>query len=136
MKKYELVYAASENDIRSKLYDNRESFVKDFQIIKKSGKPMMGQGPDKHGNFVQLCENGWDNDDFILTAVVDFGSGKKYAYSAGKHYSGMYPVDSRNKSVIVSVNYKWRNIDDFRAELFEAGYDNPTSFESILVKKG
>lgn len=135
MNKYELVYVAGSDDIRSKIYHNREAFLKDFQIIKASGKPMMAQGPDKAGKIAQVCENGWNNDDFALTAVVNFGSGKKYAYQASKHYSGMYEVVGRTKNTIVGVAYKWRDIDAFRAELFEAGYDNPTCFESILVKK-
>lgn len=132
---YELAYIASETEVRSKIYDNREGFINDFQIVKASGKPMMAQGPSKTGSFEKITVNGWNDDDVILTAVVNFGFGKEYTYSAGKHYSGMYEVAGAKGNSIASVKYEWRMLDDFRAELFEAGYDNPTRFESILVRK-
>lgn len=135
MSKYEIAYISSENEIRSKLYDSRDKFITDFNIISKSGKPCMAQGPDKTGKIVVVEKNGWNNDDVILTAVVNFGSGKKYSYSASRHYSGMYEVLSRGETVLVSVSYAWRQIDEFRASLWEKGYDNPTAFESILVRK-
>ena len=136
MSNYELAYLATETDVRSKLYEDRNAFLKDFQILETSGKPMMAQGPGKDsGAIIVERRNGWNDDDVILTAEVNFGYGKVYKYSAGKHYSGLYEVIGRSGNCIVSVSYKWRQIDDFRAELFEKGYDEPTAFESILVKK-
>ena len=132
---YELVYIKDEKEIRSKIYKDREKFIDDFHVFEKSGRPTMGQGPDKNGNFTQVTRNGWNNDDVILTAVVNFGSGTEYSYSASKHYSGMYEVEGKKGNVIVSVKYQWRLYDEYMAFLFEKGYDNPTSFESILVRR-
>ena len=135
MAKYEIVYLRNKDEVRSKLYDDRGQFLADFQLISKSGKPCMAQGPDKNGKITIVTKNGWQDEDFVLTAVVNFGSGKKYSYSASRHYSGLYEVTSRDSTVVVAVTYAWRQIDEFRADLWKKGYDNPTSFESILVKK-
>ena len=134
MNTYEIAYINGQ-EVRSKIYTNKDAFTKDFKAIKASKKPVMAQGPNKNGKHCQVIENGWNNDDVILTAVVKFDNDKEYAYSAGKHYFGMYEVTGRKGNILVSVKYQWRLIDEFRAELFEKGYDSPTSFESILVRK-
>ena len=133
---YEIAYVNNEKEIRSKLYEQRDAFLKDYQIIKKSGKPMMGQGPNKNtGKIVSTTENGWSDDDVILTAEVKFSSGTEYSYSAGKHYSGLYEVKTSIGGAIVSVNYRWRLLDEFRASMWTLGYDEPTRFESIMIRK-
>lgn len=132
---YELAYIASKTEVRSNLYTDRKKFIGDLQLLTKSGKPMMGQGPDKTGKLQKISRNGWDDDEVVLTAEVNFGTGQKYSYIAGKHYSGMYEILSESGTAIVSVNYRWRQIDDFRSEMWTAGYDEPASFESVLVRR-
>ena len=131
---YEIIYL-KDGKAPSKLYLDRESFVHDFQILEKKGLPCLAQGPSKTGEIVKIARNGWNDDEVVLTVDVDFGSGKKYSYQAGKRYSGFYEVETRNGSAIVSVAYRWRQIDEFRASLWAVGYDEPTLFESILIRK-
>ena len=131
---YELLYMRG-HEVRSKLYEDRNAFVKDFQTLEKSGLPCKAQGSSKAGGVAVVTRNGWDDDDVILTAEVEFSSGRKYSYSAGKRYSGLYEVLTKYGQETVNVTYKWRQIDEFRADLWELGYDNPVSFEFVMVKK-
>lgn len=131
---YEIIYLNG-NKAPSKLYVNKSAFIHDFQILDKKGFPCKASGPSKDGGIAVATRNGWSDDDVILTAIVDFGNGKTYTYSAGKRYSGKYEVSTKYGQAIVSVTYKWRQIDDFRSEIWAAGYDEPVMFESILVRK-
>lgn len=121
--------------VRSKLYADRNKFAEDYTKMTKTAVPFKAQGIGKDGKPFALEMNGWNDDDVILTAVVKFGNDKTYGYSAGKRYSGIYSVKTKYGESIVSVNYKWRDIDEFRTEIWEAGYDEPVSFESILIEK-
>ena len=123
------------SDVSSKLYTEKTKFLADFQIFAKKGIPCKAQGVSKTGEIASITRNGWNDDDVILTAVVDFGNGRKYSYQAGKRYSGQYEVLTRYGQSIVTVSYAWRQIDDFRAEMWNLGYDEPVMFESILVRK-
>ena len=131
---YELIYVNA-SKAASKLYTDKGAFVRDFQILEKKGLPCKASGTSKNGGIAVVTRNGWSDDDVILTAVVDFGNGKTYSYSAGKRYSGKYEVLTKYGQSIVTVSYAWRQIDDFRAEIWELGYDEPVSFESILIRK-
>lgn len=131
---YEIIYLNG-NKAPSKLYENKETFIHDFQILDKKGLPCKASGPSKDGSIAVVTRNGWSDDDVILTVIVDFGNGKTYTYSAGKRYSGKYEVLTKYGQSVVTVTYKWRQIDNFRAELWELGYDEPVSFESIVVRK-
>lgn len=123
------------NDVASKLYEDKNKFLADFQIFTKKGIPCKAQGVAKTGEIASVTRNGWNDDDVVLTAVVDFGNGRKYSYQAGKRYSGKYEVLTKYGYSIVTVSYAWRQIDDFRAEIWALGYDEPVMFESILVRK-
>lgn len=132
---YEII-RMKENNVASKLYQDRNEFIKDFQIFEKSGLPCKANGTSKDtGEPVSVTRNGWNDDDVVLTAMVDFGHGKVYSYQAGKRYSGQYEVLTKYGQAIVTVSYAWRNIDDFRAEMWNLGYDESVMFESILVRK-
>lgn len=135
-KVYEIVYLKTEAEVRSKLYEDRDAFVKDFNAFTRLGKPVVGKGPDKvTGDFIHVGRNGWDDNDVVLTVDVDFGSGKSYSYQASKRYEGSYEVETKYGTSVVTVTYRWRQIDEFRASLWEKGYDNPVLFESILIRK-
>lgn len=131
---YEII-RMKENNVASKLYKDKDQFLADFQIFSKKGIPCKASGISKTGEPVSVTRNGWNDDDVVLTAKVDFGSGKVYTYQAGKRYSGQYEVLTKYGQSIVNVSYAWRNIDDFRAEMWNLGYDEPVMFESILVRK-
>ena len=122
-------------EIKSHMYDNRERFIEDFQKFSSSGVPFKAQGVAKDGSIASVARNGWNDNDVVLTANVKFPNNKIYSYTAGKHYSGMYEVVTKYGTSIVSVTYEWRQIDEFRAAIWEAGYDEPVSFESILIRK-
>ena len=132
---YELLYAKNDTEIRSKLYSNKDAFIDDFQKLERIGLPVKAQGVAKTGEIAVVTRNGWNDDDAILTAVVDFGHGKTYSYCAGKRYSGKYEVLTKYGQEVVNVSYAWRQIDDFYAYIWSLGYDEPVSFESILVRK-
>lgn len=122
-------------DIRSKVFTDRTEAGRAYQSLDKKTLPFKVHGIGKDNKPITVKKNGWKDDDVILTACVKFGNGKVYSYTAGKRYSGMYEVETKLGKSVVVVSYRYRDIDEFRAEIWEAGYDEPVSFESILIKK-
>lgn len=122
-------------DIRSKVFTNALEATTAYKALLKNTVPFKVHGIRDDGKFISVEKNGWDDEGVVLTAAVKFGNGKTYSYIAGKRYSGMYEVRTKFGESIVAVSYRYRDIDEFRAEIWAAGYDEPVSFESILIKK-
>ena len=122
-------------DIRSKVFTDRTEAGRAYQSLNNKTLPFKVHGIGKDNKPITVKKNGWNDDDVVLTACVKFGNGKTYSYIAGKRYSGMYEVRTKFGESDVVVSYKYRDIDEFRAEIWAAGYDEPVSFESILIKK-
>ena len=122
-------------DVRSKVFTDRTEAGKAYQLLEHKDIPFKVHGIGKDDKPFVIEKNGWSDEDVILTAAVKFGNGKTYSYTAGKRYSGLYEVKTKFGESVVTVAYKYRDIDEFRAEIWAAGYDEPVSFESILIKK-
>lgn len=122
-------------DVRSKVFTNALEAATAYKSLLKNTVPFKVHGICGDGQFVSVEKNGWNDEDVVLTADAKFGNGKTYSYVAGKRYSGLYEVKTKFGESVVSVSYRYRDIDEFRAEIWEAGYDEPVSFESILIKK-
>ena len=130
---FELISLEKEN-VFSEIYTDRNKFVKVFREKEERGYPCKAQGPGKDGGIATVVRNGWNDDDVVLTVDVTFGT-KTYSYQASKRYAGTYKVKTRFGISIVEVAYRWRQIDEFMAYIWELGYDHAVMFDSILVEK-